>query len=74
MNSSAHTELNGVTVFEPMILKDAEGLLPPAKTKTRTMAKAATTARVMSHFLIDFLKLFSSYAFDFDGFEALLSI
>jgi hypothetical protein len=71
MNSSAHTELNGVTVFEPMILKDTEGLLPPAKTRTRTMAKTETTARGTSHFLIDLFKLLSSYTFHFDGFEAL---
>jgi len=28
----------------------------------------------MSHLLIDFFKLRSSYTFHFDGFEALLSI
>jgi hypothetical protein len=64
MNSSAHTELSGVTVFDPMILSEPERtdvvglgvevLLQPA----RTRAKSNIAARGMNHFLVDLCKLF----------------
>jgi hypothetical protein len=64
MKSSAHTELSGVTVFEPIILKEPERagvvglgvevLLQPA----RTRAKSSVATRGMNHFWVDLCKLF----------------
>jgi hypothetical protein len=64
MKSSAHTELSGVIVFEPIILKEPERtgvvglgvevLLQPA----RTRAKSSIAARGINHFLVDLCKLF----------------
>ena len=64
MKSSAHTELNGVTVFEPIILKEPERtdvvglgvdvLLQPA----RIRAISIIAAKGMNHFGVDRCKLF----------------
>jgi hypothetical protein len=64
MKSSAHTELNRVTVFEPIILKEPERadvvepgvevLLQPARTRTVSII----AAKGMNHFGVDRCKLF----------------
>jgi hypothetical protein len=58
MKSSAHTELNGVTVFDPMILMEVDGV-PPQAARTRT--KASTTIRGMSNFSIGLFNLLFSF-------------
>jgi hypothetical protein len=60
MNSSAHTELKGVTVFDPIILMEVDGLPPQA---VRTRAKASITISGMSNFLIGLFNLLSSFSY-----------
>ena len=68
MKSSAHIELSGVTVFEPMILKepdsvevvDVAGVVGVPLQPARKKANSSVTARGISHFLLDVCKLFSS--------------
>jgi hypothetical protein len=67
MKSSTHIELSGVTVFEPMILKepdnvedvDVTGVVGVLPQPARKEARSSITARGMSHILVDGCKLFS---------------
>jgi hypothetical protein len=77
MKFSAHTELKGVTVFDPMILNEPvsaetvdEGVVVPEGIVVVALLQPAKvriitgiSARGRNHFLIDLFKLFSPYLF-----------
>jgi hypothetical protein len=78
MKSSAHIELSGVTVFEPMILKepdivepgDVEDAVGVPLHPTRKMANSSVAARVISQIFLDVCKLFSPLIFLYRWFRS----
>jgi hypothetical protein len=80
MKFSAHTELNGVTVFDPIILNEPESVgvvgvgvvvtgvevgVDAVLQPVKTKARTSTSARGKSHFFMDLFKLFFSLFYYF---------